>query len=95
MWQDKHGAHILKLTSSQSVGTGKRIPTPYTSSEVDFFIGYCADNNSFYVVPCAVAYHGRRKELRIWATRNPLGTNRHHSFDASVYQDAFHLLACP
>lgn len=94
MWQDKAGAHVLKICTMRNAGTGKRSATPYTESEVDFFVGYCADNGSFYIIPRAVAYQGRGKELRVWITREPSGNGR-RSFDASAYKDAFHLLACP
>jgi len=86
----KVGVHILSLRVLRNNGLGKRIASRYTREEVDFFLGYCADNDSFYVVPY-VATKGR-SELRIWVLRKPSGRNTQKSFEGTPYRNAFQII---
>lgn len=94
MWQAKSGVHIMNLSSLRNIGVGRRHKTPYTSDEVDFFLGFCTVDDGLYVIPYSVAQPSgnARVELRLWIANQPAGRNQRGIFDAAPYRNAFHLL---
>lgn len=89
----KNGSHQFSLYSVRKNGPGsKAILHKYTEDEVDFFLGYCLDNDAVYVIPYEAA--AGRGQLTIWVLREPVGTNG-KSFDASLYLNSFDLLKSP
>lgn len=52
IWPSKNGSHRMSLASTRTNNPRKKSYTHlYTSEEVDFFLGYCLDNDSVYVIP--------------------------------------------
>lgn len=89
MWVSKNGSHILKLTRRKK-GTGDRnTRVKYSSEDVDFFLGYCLENDSVYVVPYLVT-KDVKTVLSIWVLREPC--NRSSGFDYGKYKNNFELL---
>lgn len=91
MWIAKNGSHTLNLTKRER-GTGRRESrVKYLASEVDFFLGYCLENDSVYVVPYS-ATKERKRTLAIWVLREPCNCNRLSVFDYKSYENNFELL---
>lgn len=90
IWPSPEGCHIMSLYSVRKNGpNSKAIKHHYTASEVDFFLGYCADNDAVYVVPFRAT--GGRTGLRFWVSRWP--GSRRAKFDPEKYRNAFDLLS--
>ena len=91
IYPDRQGGHRFSFTHQCPGPRGKRVSTRYEEGEVDYFIGYCLDNDSFYIIPWSDT--GGRKELRLWVLRAPFGGHgRAHVSDPEPYRDAFSLL---
>lgn len=83
------GAATMRLGSMCPDESGGRVFRAYRREEVDFYIGYVAESDAFFVIPYDVAAAGRRVLLTVWEAEPPhLGM-----FDGSPYKNAFHLLA--
>lgn len=81
------GCHMLKCSSSgrgEERGTGRHI---YTEKEIDFFLGYCWDNDDVYVVPRS--FTAGRQECALWILRGPLGRGNRESVDGEKFRRAF------
>ena len=64
------GNHILPLCSVRKNGPGdKAVKHIYTKDEVDYFLGYCLDNDSVYVIPLSSC--NGRSCLSLWILREP------------------------
>ncbi|MFA6234099.1 MAG: group I intron-associated PD-(D/E)XK endonuclease [Bacteroidota bacterium] len=83
------GCHVLSLSASRSNRKGA-VAHDYTADEVDFFLGYCQDNDAVYVIPFSICRG--RGGLNMWILRKPQGKNDNESFDCSEWKSAFHLL---
>jgi hypothetical protein len=84
-----NGCHVMPLCSIRKDGVNsKAIRHIYTKEEVDFFLGYCCDNDSIYVVPFMEC--GGRQELHFWILRYP--TSGVHKFDGTKFKNAISLL---
>ena len=62
----------------------------YTSDEVDYFLGYCLDNDSIYIIPQCDTDGKRRVQL--WILRDPLNNQKSNVFDHEKYINNFDLL---
>lgn len=90
---DKSGVHKMPLVSVRKWGPNTKASVHrYTCDEVDFFLGYVVELDMVFVFPFDVTARFKNS-LTIWLLRGPAGNNQHQRFDASPYQDAFHLLA--
>ena len=90
LYPDKRGAHVLMCHSAgrgKNRGISKHI---YTEHEIDFFLGYCWDNDEVYVVPRSVT--DGRQECRFWILRSPAGGCVGRRMDEEKYKGAFDLL---
>lgn len=76
------------MSSSDSMASLRR--HIYRADEVDFFVGYCYENDGVYVVPFDVA--SGRTELRFWIMREPIGTNGSERLDHEMHRSKFDLL---
>jgi len=84
-----NGSHEITLCSIRKNGpNSKAFRHKYTEEEVDFFLGYCLDNDSVYVIPYEVT--NGRQNLKLWILRNPIINKP--AFDQTVYKNAFYLL---
>ena len=64
--------HIINFFSVRKWGpNSKAVQHKYTPSEVDFFLGYCVDNDGVYVIPYSEVNCG--KSVSIWVTAKPFG----------------------
>jgi len=91
VYPNTFGSHTFKFCAMRSRGGGsKRQRHAYTEKEVDFFLGYCQDDDSVYVVPRQNT--GGRKEVLLWILRSPEGFNLKGVFDHLPWKNAFHLL---
>jgi len=83
------GCHEFLFCSVRKGGANKKaVRHSYSKEEVDFFLGYCADNDSVYVLPHSVA--DGRNSLRIWILRDPIGDAERT--DVEKYRGNFELL---
>lgn len=83
------GYYVLPLRSVRANKKHNRI-IHYTSSEIDFIIGYCIDNNSCYIIPMDKLK--MKYEIHLWIDRKPLGKNKFKSTDADYYRNNWSLL---
>lgn len=91
IYPQKRGSHTMPLSSVRKNGPNSQaVRHIYTADEVDFFLGYCQDNDSVYVIPYADATG--RANLVFWVSRNPVGTNGRECKDTSVWQGNYSLL---
>ncbi len=84
--------HCMNLYSVRKNGPGdKAVKHVYRADEVDFFLGYCVEDDGVYVIPYAAAEG--RSELFFWITRRPKGIqNQGRVFDCSAWRAAYQLL---
>ena len=90
IWPNGKGSHTMKLVSVRKNGpNSKAISHRYTLEEVDFFLGFCLDNDAVYVIPnvdtngiCVLAF---------WVSRDKVGTCG-KGLDTSGYKSKFSLL---
>jgi len=89
---ERSGAHCMNLYSVRKNGPGdKARKHVYRADEVDFFLGYCVEDDGVYVVPYAETKG--RSELLFWITRRPQGAhNQARAFDCSKWRGAYDLL---
>lgn len=88
IWPNGNGGHCLPLYSVRKNGpNSKAVKHKYTADEVDFFLGYCLDNDMVYVLPFEVCKG--RSMLRLWIIRESMGTNGRGMFDAKLYAGAY------
>lgn len=65
-------SHTMNFFSVRKWGpNSKAVQHKYTSDEVDFFLGYCIDNDGVYVVPYSEV--DGKKSASIWVTAKPFG----------------------
>jgi len=85
-----NGSHTMLFRSVRKNGPNRQaVSHRYTHLEVDFFLGYCLDNDSVYVFPYEAA--GGRLSTPLWILRKPCGTNG-KSLNTEPYLNAFHLI---
>lgn len=91
IYPTKKGSHDMRLTSSRGAryDTGKMFNHVYTGDEVDFFLGYCMDNDSVYVIPHSVCQG--RQQITFWVLRGPCKGGP-AIFKSEQYRSAYHLL---
>ena len=90
-WPASQGNHVLNLFATRKNGPRSvAVEHRYTKDEVDFFLGYCLDNDMVYVIPFD-ACNGKR-QLAMWILRDPTGNNGTASFDCKRYAGAYDLL---
>ena len=90
MFPSLRGTHVLSCHSNvrgKNRGIGKHV---YTEKEVDYFLGYCLDNDGVYIVPRSVT--GGRHDCHFWILRSPSGGNVGERIDEKQYKEAFDLL---
>jgi hypothetical protein len=92
MFLHRSGVHQMPLCTVRKWGPNSQaVAHRYTRSEVDFFLGYVVESGAAYVFPFdAVARFKHR--LNIWILRQPMNRNGMPRFDATPYENAFHLL---
>ena len=91
LYPTPQGSHCLHCFATRNDETGrKRRQHRYTNEEVDFFLGYCLDDNAVYVIPWAVAK--ARLRVFLWILRDPTSANRNGVFDHRPWRNAFQLL---
>ena len=90
IYPTKNGQHHMSLYSSRNARSGKTTRHFYSSVEVDFFLGYCLDNDTVYVIPFDDAKG--RSDLVFWVLRKPQGRNQRIRFDFATYAGAYHFL---
>ena len=74
MFPTANGSHMLPLCAIRKNGAGsKAVKHVYTAEEVDYFLGYCHDNDTVYVIPFAECRG--RSSLKLWVSRQRAGTN--------------------
>lgn len=87
----KRGCHQMPLCSVRKNGANsKAVKHIYTETEVDFFFGYCCDNDTVYVIPFSEAIG--RSELHFWILRKCVGSNGKFVFDEQQWRNRFDLL---
>lgn len=92
IYPEPRGNHAMNLTATRKNNPAKKTHTHrYTTDEVDFFLGYCLDNDTVYVIPNADT--GGRKTLTFWVLREPRGRNHHVPLDTAPYAAAYQLLS--
>jgi len=85
----KTGNHLMSLYSVRKGGrTQKAKKHLYSGDEVDFFLGYCFDNDTVYVIPHGDC--GGRHSLVFWILRGP--ANGGQNYNAVIWKNAFHHL---
>ena len=90
VYPDKRGAHVLTCHSSGR-GTERGIKSHvYGEDEVDFFLGYCSDDDAVYVVPRKVT--SGKSSMSLWILRDSCYANEMKGFDAKIYKNAFDLV---
>lgn len=88
--EGKSGTYCLSLCAVRKWGPGARaIKHRYTETEVDFFLGYCLENDSIYVVPFFDAAGRTRITIRL---EMAAGRNQHQPLDMEKYRNNFSLL---
>ena len=91
VYANKHGFHNFLLCSIRKNGpNSKAIKHLYTKEEVDFFLGYCLDNESVYVVPYEDVVG--KTSVALWILRDPVAHNNCNIFDHKKYQNRFDYL---
>ena len=85
------GSHMLRLCAIRKNGPNRKAHGHVsTRSEMDFFLGYCLDNDAVYVIPYDEC--GGRREVALWILREPVGKNGRANFDGKRWLRAYHLL---
>lgn len=88
VYPQPRGCHLMNLYATrQNSSTAKK--HKYTEKEVDFFLGYCNDNDAVYVIPFSAT--GGRSQFVFWVSRPP----RHSCpplYDTANWKNAFQLL---
>lgn len=91
VYPNTFGSHTFKFHAMRAKGNNpKRVKHVYTEHEVDFFLGYCQDDDSVYIIPRRIT--GGRKEVYLWILRGPEGYNTKGIFNHLPWKNAFHLL---
>jgi hypothetical protein len=93
IFPERSGCHLMPLCSIRKSGANRKaVKHIYTAEEVDFFLGYCQDNDTVYVIPYSAA--GGRNGLRFWILRDCLGSNGNEKdrFDEKEWRGRFDLL---
>jgi hypothetical protein len=90
LYPGQNGCHVLKCSASGKGPERGKTRHIYTEDEVDFFLGFCLDDDAVYVVPRG-ATRGR-ENIHLWIMRNPIGRCSHDSYDAKSFKNAFDLL---
>lgn len=81
--------HTISFSSVRKWGPNSQaLKHNYTREEVDFFLGYCPDNDGVYVIPYADTRG--RSYASIWVTSSPLIKNQVCEFNSRL--NAFRLL---
>jgi PD-(D/E)XK endonuclease len=87
----KNGSHEMPLCTIRKNGpNSKAIRHKYTKFEVDFFLGYCLDNDSIYTIPYE-SVEGKRS-INLWIFREPKGKNGHDHFNHMEYKEKYEKL---
>lgn len=91
IWPAKgKGNHSMSLCSIRKNGPNSTaVKHVYTKEEVDFFLGYCVDDDGVYVIPYECAEG--RAQLNLWISRESLGNSGTTNNFAS-YKGRFDLL---
>jgi len=89
IYPTQNGSHRMQLCSSRSNGSGAQRHS-YTKEEVDFFVGYCQDNDSVYVIPFDAV--SSRIEVSLWILRKRAGNNGAVGIDEFEWRNRFDLL---
>ena len=90
IWPEKKGNHHMSLCAGRTNNpTKKAVRHRYTKDEVDFFLGYCLDNDTVYVFPYEVV--APRQGLTLWVSRNP--ASFYKVFDHQPWANNFSLLS--
>ena len=85
-----NGRHIMNLFASRKNKQSNRVVKHrYSLQEVDFFLGYCADNDGVYVIPNSDTTG--TSSLAFWVLRSSMGSNG-KGIDTSQYLNRFDLL---
>jgi hypothetical protein len=85
------GCHVMPLYSVRKNGPGSTAHKHYyTDKEVDFFFGYCLDNDSVYIIPFEDA--AKRGVLHLWILRECTSGNGKSVFDEKKWRNKFDLL---
>lgn len=87
----RSGKHLMNLFSVRKNGPGSKARKHlYTADEVDFFLGYCFENDAVYVIPFKGA--GGRQRLTFWIAREKMGSNGGDAFNPDDYVERYDLL---
>jgi hypothetical protein len=74
------GNHVMNLFSTRKSGPNSQaIRHRYTTDEVDYFLGYCGDNDGVYVISNRET--NGVNQLAFWILREPHGSNGLVSLD--------------
>jgi hypothetical protein len=85
------GCHTLPLCATRKWGPNSKVEKHrYAKSEVDFFLGYCWDNDTVYVVPHEEG-EGRSSRT-LWILRDPVGRGNSEIWDHRQWENRFELL---
>jgi len=88
IYPTKKGSHKMNLFTVRKWGPNSRARKHlYTNDEVDFFLGYCLDNDSVYILPYEEV--APRSEVTFWVSRSPKGQNHHERFDPEPWRNNF------
>lgn len=91
IYPTSQGSHQMPLKSVRKNNpTKKAYSHRYTAAEVDFFLGYCWDNDRVYIIPHRETRG--RASLQLWVVREPKGSNNKPAFDYKTFEEAYHLL---
>lgn len=91
LYLGRRGSHTMNCYSIRKNGPGaKAVMHKYTPDEVDFFLGYCSDNDSVYVIPYPDV--AGRSILTFWVLREPVGQNGVERVQPSKWLAAYDLL---
>jgi hypothetical protein len=80
---------VFSLTSQRNSRSGRVNHHKYSESDVDFFLGYCQDDDAVYIIP-----HEETKErtmINLWILREPSSNKEKHQ-ENQRFKNAFHLL---
>jgi hypothetical protein len=91
IFPEKRGSHNMCLYSIRKNGPNRKaVRHVYTSEEVDFFLGYCLDNDSVYVIPYSETRG--KQNLIFWVSRSPFGNNQTERFNTETWKETYDLL---
>lgn len=91
IWPSKKAdCHVMACVSIRKNGANRTAYKHiYTKNEVDFFMGYCLDNDSVYIIPFSEIQN--RTMIHFWVLREPCRTKD----TTAIFRNNFDLLNAP